>query len=114
MLIAALLRSAGCGGGAEKARAKLAQLGKSYSAAEFVVCSGIGDVTAVKLFLDAGMAVGDLDLHEGISGRYARFTRRIELAGGVSLKREIMAVLLNADPVTAYDNLFIRRGVPPA
>ena len=58
ILAAALLMSAGCGGsgGAEKARAKLAQLGKDYSPAEFISCANKGDVTAVKLFLDAGMS----------------------------------------------------------
>ena len=57
IIAAALLMSAGCGGsGPEKARAKLAQLGKDYSPEELVMCAGKGDVMAVKLFLDAGMS----------------------------------------------------------
>ena len=39
----------------EKARLKLAQLGKDYSAKDFVASCAKGDITVVRLFLDAGM-----------------------------------------------------------
>ena len=77
ILAATLLMSVGCdgSGGAEKSRAKLAQLrkdhspeeaemarvklaqlGKDYSPEDFVRCASKGDAIAVNLFLDAGMS----------------------------------------------------------
>jgi ankyrin repeat protein len=41
----------------EQARMALGQLGKDYSPHDFVVTAAKGDLTAVKLFLDAGMSV---------------------------------------------------------
>jgi|GEM_PF-1170310 len=55
----------GCGNSPEKARAKLAQLGKDYSSVEFVSTASKGDITAVRLFLDAGMNIDTILNYEG-------------------------------------------------
>lgn len=74
------------------------------------------------LFSDASM--GELDTHTphrphlpnfgGLGGRCVCVNRNIEMKGQVVLKRKLMAVLMNADPVTVYDKLFVQPGVAPS
>jgi hypothetical protein len=105
VLAAALLMSASCGGsgGAEKARAKLAQMGKDYSPEEFVMCASKGDLTVVKLFLEAGMSVSSRFRLNGEDGGDA-------LSAACRYQQEAVVRLLlkqGADPNAMF------RGVTP-
>lgn len=73
---------------AAKARTDLHQMGVEYSEQQFAKSAGVGDLTAVKLFLDAGMDVnsgggaaiglaagrGQLDMVKFLLGKGARAT----------------------------------------
>ena len=67
---------------------------------------------------DSVIAVNDSVESISLGGRrvqyYAFFNRNIELKGKVVLSRKLMAVVIDADPVTAYEKLFEQPGVAPS